>query len=212
MTTLPHQSLPVTFTVVVVATLFALASDEAYAPDVGFVSEFSCIPDETFPAAAPRDPAEPILVKYLSRRFLIAGQATEQMVGAAYRAAREVGLDPLLVLAVISVESRFNPIAESVVGARGLMQIIPKYHQAKLVAQGGEAALLDPEANILVGARILQEYVYRTGTLEAGLQYYNGAFRDGSTQYAQKVMAERDRLLEVVQGSGVPTTVAMHGS
>ena len=133
------------------------------------------------------------------------------MVGAAYRAAREVGLDPLLVLAVISVESRFNPIAESVMGAKGLMQIIPKYHQAKLVQQGGEAALLDPEANILMGARILQEYVYRMGTLEAGLQYYNGAFRDGSAQYAQKVMVERDRLLEVVQGGGV-TTVAMHGS
>ena len=53
------------------------------------------------------------------------------MVGAAYRAAREVGLDPLLVLAVISVESRFNPIAESVMGAKGLMQIIPKYHRGE---------------------------------------------------------------------------------
>jgi len=198
----------VSFALAVVATLFTLASDEAYAPDGAFM-EFSCIPEETFPAAAPRDPAEAVLVKYLSRRFLIAGQATEQMVGAAYRAAREVGLDPLLVLAVISVESRFNPIAESVMGAKGLMQIIPKYHQAKLMEQGGEAALLDPEANILLGARILQEYVYRTGTLEAGLQFYNGAFRDGSAQYAQKVMAERDRLLEVIQGT---TTVAMHGS
>jgi soluble lytic murein transglycosylase-like protein len=198
----------VSFAVAVVATLFTLASDEAYAPDGAFM-ELSCIPEETFPAAAPRDPAEAVLVKYLSRRFLIAGQATEQMVGAAYRAAREVGLDPLLVLAVISVESRFNPIAESVMGAKGLMQIIPKYHQAKLMEQGGEAALLDPEANILLGARILQEYVYRTGTLEAGLQFYNGAFRDGSAQYAQKVMAERDRLLEVIQGT---TTVAMHGS
>jgi len=195
-----------------VATLVTLAADEAYAPHAAFLPALSCIPEETFPAAAPRDPAEAILVKYLSRRFLIAGHATEQMVGAAYRAAREVGLDPLLVLAVISVESRFNPIAESVMGAKGLMQIIPKYHQARLVEQGGEAALLDPESNILLGARILQEYVYRTGTLEAGLQYYNGAFRDSSAQYAQKVMAERDRLLEVVLGGGVVTTVAMHGS
>ena len=45
-------------------------------------------------------------------------------------------------------------------GAKGLMQIIPKYHQAKLVALGGEAALWDPEANIRLGAPILQEYVY----------------------------------------------------
>ena len=210
--TLPHRSFSLTFAVVAVATLFTLAADEAYAPDASYAPLVSCIPEETFPAAAPRDPAEAILVKHLSRRFLIAAQATEQIVGAAYRAAREVGLDPLLVLAVISVESRFNPIAESVMGAKGLMQIIPKYHQAKLVEQGGEAALLDPQANILMGARILQEYVYRTGTLEAGLQYYNGALRDSSAQYAQKVMAERDRLLEVVQGGGLITTVAMHGS
>jgi soluble lytic murein transglycosylase-like protein len=124
------------------------------------------------------------------------------MVGAAYSAAHEVGLDPLLVLAVISVESRFNPIAESVMGAKGLMQIIPKYHRAKLADLGGEAALWDPEANIRVGALILQEYVYRTGTLEAGLQFYNGANRDTRAQYAQKVMAERARLMEIVQHDG----------
>jgi soluble lytic murein transglycosylase-like protein len=120
------------------------------------------------------------------------------MVGAAYRAAREVGLDPYLVLAVIAVESRFNPIAESDMGAKGLMQIIPKYHERLLAAAGGEAALLDPEANIALGARILQAYVYRMGTLEAGLQFYNGALGDASAQYAQKVLAERERLLAVV--------------
>ena len=124
------------------------------------------------------------------------------MVGAAHRAAREVGLDPLLVLAVISVESRFNPIAESVMGAKGLMQIIPKYHRAKLDALGGEEAVLDPESNILLGARILQEYIYRTGTVEGGLQFYNGAFWDGSAQYALKVMAERERLEIVLRSKG----------
>jgi soluble lytic murein transglycosylase-like protein len=159
----------------------------------------SCVPEETY-AEPLRDPAEPILVRYLSRRFLIATAATERMVGAAFQAAREVGLDPLLLLAVISVESRFNPIAESVMGAKGLMQIIPRFHQAKLAARGGEAAVWDPEANIAIGARILQEYVVRTGTLEAGLQFYNGAFADGSAQYAQKVLAERGRLLAALAG------------
>jgi hypothetical protein len=152
-------------------------------------------------AAAP-DPVQRVLVEHLSRRFAIAVEATERMVEAADRAAREVGLDPLLVLAVISIESRFNPIAESAMGAKGLMQIIPKYHRAKLQALGGEQAVLDPESNIMVGARILQEYVRRTGTLEAGLQFYNGAFWDGSAQYAQKVMAERARLEQVVRSSG----------
>ena len=148
------------------------------------------------------DPVQRVLVEHLSRRFAIAVEATSRMVEAADRAAREVGLDPLLVLAVISIESRFNPIAESAMGAKGLMQIIPKYHRAKLEALGGEAAVLDPESNIMVGARILQEYVRRTGTLEAGLQFYNGAFWDGTAQYAQKVMAERARLEQVVRSSG----------
>jgi hypothetical protein len=126
--------------------------------------------------------------------------ATEQMVQAAYAAADQVGLDPLLLLAVAAVESSFNPLAESVVGAKGLMQIIPKWHREKLERVGGDEALFDPEANILLGATILKEYVHRTGTLEAGLQFYNGAFFDSSAQYAHKVLAERARLEAVLQG------------
>jgi soluble lytic murein transglycosylase-like protein len=79
------------------------------------------------------------------------------------------------------------------------MQIIPKYHRAKLAEHGGDQAVLDPASNIRVGARILQEYIYRTGTLEAGLQFYNGASRDESAHYAHKVMAERQRLEEAMQ-------------
>jgi len=207
---LRQRSLPTLFASAAVATLLLLAADEAYAPDADPDVIASCVPEETF-AAAPRDPAQAVLAKYLARRFLIAGEATERMVGAAYRAAHEVGLDPLLVLAVISVESRFNPIAESVMGAKGLMQIIPRFHPAKVLAAGGESALWDPERNIEIGAWILQEYVYRTGTLEAGLQFYNGAFGDASALYARKVMTERDRLSDVVHGGGTVTTLAMRG-
>lgn len=177
----------------------ALAPDDLQSRACAPVGDLT--PDETR-AQQPLDPRQRALVEYLSRRYYIAAEATERMVGAAHRAAYEVGLDPLLVLAVISVESRFNPIAESVMGAKGLMQIIPRYHRAKLEEHGGEQAVLDPESNILVGARILQEYVYRTGTLEGGLQFYNGAFWDGTAQYAQKVMAERERLEVVLRGGG----------
>lgn len=141
------------------------------------------------------------LARYLSRRYVVGLEATERVVGAAYDAAAQVGLDPLLLLAVAAVESSFNPLAESMMGAKGLMQIIPKYHRDKLRLAGGDEALFDPQANLLLGARILQEYVYRTGTLEAGLQFYNGAFFDASAQYARKVMAERARLESVVRGT-----------
>ena len=184
----------------IVMLLLAFASGGAVAPYAELAAD-ACVPDEVIQGAP--DPARRVLTAYLSRRFMIAPEATELMVETAHSAADEVGLDPLLVLAVIAVESRFNPIAESVMGAKGLMQIIPRYHRAKLAALGGDEAVLDPRSNILVGARILQEYVHRTGTLEAGLQYYNGAWRDSSAQYASKVMAERSRLELVLRGAGV---------
>jgi Transglycosylase SLT domain len=139
------------------------------------------------------------LVSYLSRRYRVAPDATQQLVSVAYGAGQEVGLDPLLILAVMAIESRFNPIAESLVGAKGLMQVIPKHHQDKLMERGGEEAVLDPETNIFVGARILKDYIRRTGSLEAGLQFYNGSLADPSSQYAQKVIAEKERLQQAVR-------------
>lgn len=202
----PVSNKVLTFVVVAAGTLLATgAPHRANAPERGLVS--ACVQEGAIEGAAQEldalDAAQQALVEHLSRRFYIAKAATERIVGAAYRAAHDVGLDPLLVLAVIAIESRFNPIAESVMGAKGLMQIIPKYHQDKLRAAGGEDAVLDPEANIAVGARILQEYVYRTGTLEAGLQVYNGALRDNSAQYAQRVFAERLRLEQVLRERSV---------
>ena len=190
------------------ALLIAAAPPAAVAPDAAAV----CVPpaDAALPAAAgaSADPAQQVLIQYLSRRFLVASTVTGRMVAAAHRSADEVGLDPLLVLAVIAVESRFNPIAESGMGAKGLMQIIPRYHLDKLRAAGGEDAVFDPEANIQVGSRILQEYVYRYGTLEAGLQQYNGAARDANAYYARRVMAERERLEDVMRASGIATVIA----
>jgi soluble lytic murein transglycosylase-like protein len=182
-----------------VALLLSAAPPYAVAPDVAGVACTSLAPEHLSEDREPIDATQQALVQHLSKRFFIAPAATERMVAAAHRAAAEVGLDPLLVLAVISIESRFNPIAESVMGAQGLMQIIPKYHLDKLRAAGGEHAVFDPESNIHVGTRILQEYVYRTGTLEGGLQFYNGALRDGSAHYAHKVFAERMRLEQVLR-------------
>jgi soluble lytic murein transglycosylase-like protein len=140
------------------------------------------------------DPQHQVLASYLARRYRIATDATADLVSEAYAVGRAVGIDPLLILAVISVESRFNPIAESDKGAKGLMQVIPKWHYEKLAEHGGEDAVLDPRTNMLVGTQILKEYIVRAGNLEAGLQMYNGASDDPTQGYAQKVIAERQRL------------------
>ncbi len=151
------------------------------------------------PAADNEKPEYRTLAVYLSRRYKVAQEATEQLVGAAHEAGSRTGMDPLLLLAVMAVESRFNPIAESVMGAKGLMQVIPKFHQDKLDALGGEDAVFDPMTNIMVGARILKDAVRRGGGLMPGLQLYAGAFGDDSQQYAQKVLAEKQRMQEMLK-------------
>jgi hypothetical protein len=150
-------------------------------------------------AALILDPRHKVLAGYLARRYRVAGEATEELVSECYAVGGAIGLDPLLILAVISVESRFNPIAQSDMGAKGLMQVIPKFHAEKLAVHGGEYAILDPKTNILVGAKILKEYIRLAGGLEAGLQMYNGAAHDPSQSYAQKVIAERQRLEQALR-------------
>jgi len=181
--------------------MLAAAPGDAQAPEVTRHELLACRPAHIEAPAPALTAPELRLSRYLSRRYMVGLAATEQVVQAAYAAAGEVGLDPLLLLAVAAVESSFNPLAESVVGAKGLMQIIPRWHREKLERLGGDDALFDPEANILLGAHILKEYVHRTGTLEAGLQFYNGAFFDATAQYARKVLAERSRLEQVVRGT-----------
>jgi hypothetical protein len=176
------------------------ASGDALAPQPAGHELFACRPAHVEAPAPALTAPELRLSRYLSRRYMVGLAATEHVVQAAYAAAGEVGLDPLLLLAVAAIESSFNPLAESVVGAKGLMQIIPRWHREKLARLGGDDALFDPEANILLGAHILKEYVHRTGTLEAGLQFYNGAFFDSTAQYARKVLAERALLEQVVRG------------
>ncbi|HEX7052564.1 MAG TPA: lytic transglycosylase domain-containing protein [Burkholderiales bacterium] len=197
---LSHQQPPIAAAALLAGTLLAAAPGEALAPHAAGTPLAACRPAHIEAAAPPLTGPERRLARYLARRYVVALAASEQVVQAAYAAAEEVGLDPLLLLAVAAVESSFNPLAESVMGAKGLMQIIPKWHRDKLARLGGDEALFDPEANILLGAIILKEYVRRTGNLEAGLQFYNGAFFDPTAQYARKVMAERARLEAVLRG------------
>jgi soluble lytic murein transglycosylase-like protein len=142
----------------------------------------------------PLEREQRLVTEYIAKRYRVADTAVSGFVSAAYRAGSQYDVDPMLVLAVMAVESRYNPVAESGVGARGLMQVMPKFHLDKLAAHGGEPALLEPEVNILVGTRILREYQRRLGDTEAALQMYAGALDEPTAQYAAKVFAEKARL------------------
>ena len=145
-------------------------------------------------AETPREREQRLVTEFIAKRYRVSEQAVAGFVSTAYRAGDQYAVDPLLILAVMAVESRYNPVAESQVGAKGLMQVMPKFHLDKLSDHGGEHAVLEPEVNIVVGARILREYLRRFGDTEAALQMYAGAFDEPTSQYAAKVFAERARL------------------
>jgi soluble lytic murein transglycosylase-like protein len=133
------------------------------------------------------------LASVVARRYKVAQDAAVEVVQAAFREGRRYGLDPMLILAVIAVESRFNPDAESEQGALGLMQVVPRFHAEKIAALGVSSVLV-PDANIALGARILKDAIRRGGSDMAGLQLYNGAFDDETQAYANRVLSERKRL------------------
>jgi hypothetical protein len=145
------------------------------------------------------------VTEWLSRRYRVAGDAANMLVATAYSTAHEFKLDPLLILAVMAIESGLNPFAESPMGAQGLMQVMSKVHSDKFQEVGGKEAALNPVANIRVGAQILKDYVTRTGSVEGGLKTYVGAaaFEDDSG-YGNKVLAEYRRLKQVASGKNVP--------
>lgn len=143
------------------------------------------------------DPEQRALTEFIAKRYRVAEQAITGIVSSAYRAGAEHRVDPLLILAVVAVESRFNPVAESVFGAKGLMQVLPKYHREKLTEHGGETALLEPDVNIRVGTQILREYLRRSGETEGALQMYLGGADGVASLYTGKVLAERARLKQL---------------
>lgn len=141
------------------------------------------------------------LTQYLSRRYRVADEAVSAVVSVAYEAGLDAGVDPLLILAVMAIESSMNPFAESPVGAQGLMQVMTRVHAEKFEPLGGDLAALNPIANIKVGTTILQDVIRRGGSVERGLQLYVGAGNhehDGG--YGRRVLAEHERLKLAASG------------
>jgi soluble lytic murein transglycosylase-like protein len=186
------------------ALVSASAARNETLPAVAFLPAAAARPAEDPAAAESRRPgvaAEPdieAVAGTVARRYRISQEATRELVGEAYGEGRRIGLDPLLIIAVMAIESRFNPIAQSDGGAIGLMQVIPRYH-ADQVETGRGGSVLDPRTNIGLGARVLKDCIRRGGTEAAGLQLYNGAAGDPSSGYANKVLGERQRLQEALR-------------
>jgi len=162
-------------------------------------------------AADPRElnRQQAAVAHWLSRRYRVAPEPISRLVQEAWHVGARAGLDPTLILAIMAVESSFNPFAQSSVGAQGLMQVMTKVHDAKYERFGGVHAAFDPVTNLRVGVQVLKECITRAGSLEAGLRFYVGAgnqSEDGG--YAGKVLNEQSNLQQVANGRSVSWTTS----
>lgn len=170
----------------------------------------SLVEPEAITRATATDPSElskqqAAITLWLSRRYRVAPEPIARLVKEAWHVGKRAGLDPTLILAVMAIESSFNPFAQSPVGAQGLMQVMTRIHNDKYEPFGGTHAAFDPVTNLRVGVKVLRECIARAGSLEGGLRYYVGAANlpdDGG--YAAKVLSEQSHLRNVAAGRHVP--------
>ena len=160
-------------------------------------------------AASPHELPKPqaAVAYWLSKKYRVAVEPLSVLVSEAFELGKRSKLDPTLILAIMAVESSFNPFAQSQVGAQGLMQVMTRVHGEKYESAGGTLTAFDPVTNMRVGVKVLQECISRAGSVEGGLRHYVGAANledDGG--YAAKVLAEHERLRQVAQGKAPSTT------
>lgn len=129
-----------------------------------------------------------------------------RLAATIVREAEEAALDPLLVLAVIEVESRFDAEARSQAGAMGLMQLREPTLRGELRRHGLEGDLHDPVTNVRAGIRYLRRLMNAFPGEDVALMAYNagpnrilGYLRDGEIPdrfhvYPRRVKAVLRRL------------------
>jgi soluble lytic murein transglycosylase-like protein len=130
-----------------------------------------------------------------------------RVAGAIVTEARKAGLDPLLVLALIHVESSFNPAVVSSAGAIGLMQLLEPTMKRELErSKLPPADPRDPVANVQAGVSYLRRLIDAFGDTNLALMAYNagpnrirGHLRKGGVPerfhvYPERINKELDRL------------------
>ena len=138
------------------------------------------------------------LSNYIQKTFKVSPSKVDTIVTAAVDIGSKHNLDPELILAIIAVESTFRERAVSRMGARGLMQVLPRSHPKKVKKIGGVHALFDPKKNISTGSKILVQYLDKSnGNLRRALLRYNGSLSNPRSRYPRKVLGIYNKLKQV---------------
>lgn len=150
------------------------------------------------------DTTDPIftnaLVKWIKSRATgvpnVNPEMIQQIVVTAFQESDARQVDPLLTLAVITAESRFDYMATSPAGAKGLMQVIPYWHRDKISA----VEVYNPTANIKAGTKILRQYLNASnGDVNKALLMYNGSVGIPGANYDKKVLQHRAELSKFIE-------------
>ncbi|MFM0198845.1 lytic transglycosylase domain-containing protein [Paraburkholderia fungorum] len=132
-------------------------------------------------------PALSDITALLRAQFRVTPTESMKIARAVLIEADRHAISPILLLAVMSVESSFDRYAVSIAGARGLMQILPAAHPQLIAGTD----LSDPAINVRIGSTILRDYLDESGgDLDAALLRYSG----GGRGYARRVVLRMQRL------------------
>lgn len=155
-------------------------------------------------AVEPEDPRQGKAAIFIAKEFHIAREAAEQVVRITFKVSKKYKIDPLLMLAMMGVETRFNPWAESSVGALGLTQVLPEFHPEKVAQmEKSNGHILNLADNVEFGLRSFSEYHKKfNGNDTMALQQYNGSLYDPNTAYSRKVFGLRSKISQFVVGQG----------
>ena len=139
------------------------------------------------------------VAKWISRKYKVSNEAVREIVEISFSAGSDFEVDPYVIIAVIAIESSFNPLAESSAGALGLMQVMPLIHRKKFEKYGGFDKSLDVKVNVYVGTEILKNFYLRYGNYQRALLAYLGVSQNSSSRYPKKVLRLRDRLQKLIK-------------
>lgn len=135
------------------------------------------------------------VTRWLSRKYRVGPEPLAAMVSEAWSLGEKTQLAPTLILAIMAIESRFNPFTAGSQGAVGLMQIEVQAHADTLAQHGGNFAAFDALTNVRIGVRHLQALLQQTNSLEDAVALYGAASgQSNDSQYAERVLAEQQQL------------------
>lgn len=138
----------------------------------------------SIPAFAETSPTQSAIVQLISKetKATVSMSDIVRIVSAVFKETKKHGIDPFLMISVIKTESTYRPGARNKSGARGLTQVVPRWHRDKIKGRN----IMNIETNIEVGTQIFADCLARNeGNVKKASRCYSG----NASNYASKLKA-----------------------